>query len=395
MSRARLLAEAIVAAAVLPAAVVAALAARRRRPARPAVLFGATPIVNTKYWCRALRTQGVEASNYAYDVSRIYGRDDFDHLETDFWPRLSRFALGRMLRRYRAFFWGLRRFDVFVLDFRGGFLRGRLLSRLELPLLRLAGKAIVAIPFGADVIDIRRCPDEATREALRRDYPGVDEQAEDVARQVRHVDRWASFVVTGGHLVDYLPRCDLVLPSALAIDTEAWKASRDPPAAGPIRVVHASNHRALKGTDDVIAASDRLRRDGVEVELVLLEGVPNEEVRRALEDAHVVAAGFVIGTYELFAVEAMSMSRPVLNYWRPDLLRRYSEESFAGECPIVDTSVEQLEANIRLLAEDPELRARLGEEGRRYVERRHSYEAVGAVLADVIERVWPPGRRGR
>jgi glycosyltransferase involved in cell wall biosynthesis len=277
---------------------------------------------------------------------------------------------------------------VFILDFDGGFLRRSPLEFLELPLLRLARRPVIAIPYGSDVIDVRRCPDERTREALLRDYPELERLAASTARRVRHYGRWASFVICGGSMGDYTPRCDLLLPSCLAIDADEWRATRAPPAEGPVRVLHAPNHRAIKGTEHVVDACRRLAAEGLPVELVLLEGVPNQEIRRTIEDVHVVASAFVMGYYELFAVEGMSMSRPVLNYWRPDLKRLHTERSFAGECPIVDAPIDELADRIRELVIDSGLRARLGEEGRRYVERRHSYEAMGAVLADVVRTVW-------
>lgn len=384
----RVLADLVVGVVVLPAAILAALAARRRRPKRPRVLFGTSPLINTKYWSHALRTRGYEASSYASDVYAIFRREDFDFVASDFLPRLSRFALGRLIRRYAIFLWALRSFDVFVLDFDGGFLRHGPLEFFELPLLRLARRPVIAIPYGADVIDIRRCPDERTRAALLRDYPDLEAQATSTARRVRHYGRWVSLVICGGNMLDYAPRCDVLLPSCLAIDAEEWRANRDPPAAGPVKILHAPNHRAIKGTEHLVRACSRLQEDGLPVELVLLEGVPNQEIRRTMEDVHVVASAFVMGYYELFAVEGMSMSRPVLNYWRPDLLRLHAERSFAEECPIVDAPIERLEERIRELVVDPELRGRLGAEGRRYVERHHSYEAMGAVLDDAVRRVW-------
>jgi glycosyltransferase involved in cell wall biosynthesis len=373
---------------VLPVALGSALALRSRRPQRPRVVFGTTPIINTKYWARALRAQGYDARAYAYDVYAIFRRDDFDHVASDFLPWLFRFAGFRIARKYVIFLWALWSFEVFVFDFDGGFLRKTPLERLELPLLRLARRPVVAIPYGADVIDVRRCPHEPTRAALLRDYPQLLEQAESIAARACHYGRWVAFVVCGGNMTDYTPRCDLVVPSALAIDVDEWQSSEDAPPTDQVRVLHAPNHRAIKGTELVIEACELLVAEGLPVELVLLEGVPNEEVRREMDRSHIVASAFVMGYYELFAVEGMSMSRPVLNYLRPDLKALHEEWSFGRECPIVDTPPDRIADRIRALALDPEERRRLGEKGRQYVEQRHSYAAMGSVLAEIVSHVW-------
>ena len=396
MSAARRLADVACSALVLPVALALALAERRRRRERPRVVFGTTPIINTKYWSRALRSRGYDAASYAYTTYAINDPGDFDHTPERLFPRLSRLGPLRILRKYLVFLWALRRFDVFVLDYDGGFLRRTPLERLDFPLLALAGKRIVAIPYGADAIDIRRCPHEPTRVALLRDYPELDSIAGEVAARVRRYDRWAAYVVCGSNMVDYLPRYDLLLPSGLAIDTEEWDAPPRPPSDGPVRVLHAPNHPAVKGTQHVVVACEALRAEGLPVELVLRQGVPNREIRRLMaEEVDVVASAFVMGYYELFALEGMSMRLPVLNYWRPDLKQLLFERTFASECPIVDTPPERLKDNLRMLVEDPELRRRLGEEGRRYVERHYSNQAVGALLDEIVSGVWTAAARRR
>ena len=53
-----------------------------------------------------------------------------------------------------------------------------------------------------------------------------------------------------------------------------------------------------------------------------------------------------------------------------NLFRRYS---FLNEYPILSTSPETLKENLKLLITNPELRKELGELGRKYVEKYHSY----------------------
>jgi glycosyltransferase involved in cell wall biosynthesis len=381
----------LVNAAALPLAVAACVVLRRfRHKKRPVVLFGISPVISNKYWSEALRKRGYATASFAYGSCQILDQSYFDYTSQTLFPKLSRLSFFPLLEPYLCFFWALKNFDVFVLDFDLGFFRWTPFRFFELPLLRLAGRKIIAIPYGGDATDVRRCRDERSKAAIVKDYPELLALAEGVERRVRHYSRWASLIVCGGFMLDFLPRADFLTASFCAIDTDEWRNDREPTESsdGPVKILHAPNHRNIKGTQFLIDACEELRREGLPVELIIKEGVHNSEIREAMRDADIVAAAFITGFYELFPIEGMSMGKPVLNYWRPDLKRIYSERSFASECPIVDTPPEKIKENVRALAEDPALRLKLGEAGRRYVEKHHSYDAIGRTLDQLVRKVW-------
>jgi hypothetical protein len=205
----------------LPAILLAVVRRRfRRRRERPRVLFGITPIINSQYWSGALRARGYESRTFIYDQAYVINSaDDFDARPETLMPGLARVPGFRLARQYLSFMWALENVDVVVLDFDGGFLRGTPLQYLEFGLARLAGQRIVGIPYGSDAIDLRRCPDAATRTAMLEDYPLTGRDADRTARRVKHYGRWADYIVCGGHMFDYLPRWDLLVASPLAVDT--------------------------------------------------------------------------------------------------------------------------------------------------------------------------------
>ena len=301
---------------------------------------------------------------------------------------------ARLVLPYLCFLWAFVNFEVFIMDFDGGFLRSTPFRFLEFPMYTLARRKVIAIPYGSDILDLRRCRDTATRTAILQDYPGTGTNYREVERRVKHYARWASFIITGGIWLDFLPRFDLVVTNVAAIDVDEWsdkprKGAKDSCSrGGAIRILHAPNHRHVKGTEFLVQACEELRAEGVPIELMLKERTPNSEIRRLMRDADIVASAFVMGCYELFAIEGMSMGKPVLNYCRPALRLICSAHSHDSECPILDTPVSRLKENIRRLADNPDLRERLGQAGRLYVEKYHSYEAVGQLFDKVIRKVW-------
>jgi glycosyltransferase involved in cell wall biosynthesis len=358
---------------------------RRRRGARPRLAWGPVPLISLSYWSRALRALGYESQTVVTHHYRAYERSSFDA----YGPDLLAGCRGAWLGNYRLMALMLRRADVFVSFFDGGFLGATPLWRLEAPAIRLAGKRLVVCPYGGDIaVPGHLGPFEA---AFVADYPTTIERAPEVRRRVDWLCDHADLVIRNLQ-VGYLPRFDVVWPQQVAVDTDLWTGNGAASAAdgrvGEVVVVHAPNHRALKATDALEAAVQQLRTEGLQVRLDLIQGRPNEEVRRSVRDGDIVAEQF-IGGYALFAIEGMSAGRPVVSNlsWMAADLRAY-----LTDCPIVDATPETLADRLRTLVTDPELRRRLGREGREYALRVHSYAAVGERWAALFNDVWSARR---
>jgi hypothetical protein len=382
--------RAVVAIPLAPVLVVGALAARldtarRRRAARrPRLVWGPVPIISIKYWSASLRARGYESRTCVSGHYPINERDDFDVYYDQFLPRGLVFD---PLRGYAVFLWVLRHADVYLCFFDGGFLQGTALRGLELPLLHLAGKRIIVSPYGSDIAVPGYLGVAEAR--LLEDYPGIARSGDRVKRRVDHFARWASLVVRN-YQYGYVPRWDVLWPTQIAIDTQQWSPQGAPGEGdghnGEVVVVHAPNHRHIKGTDGLIAVVERLRGEGLQVRLELIEGRPNSEVRAAVLSSDIVAEQFIAG-YALFAIEGMAAARPVLSalsWLAPEVREQLDQRCL----PILDTDLGSLEANLRQLVEDPARRRALGAQGRQFVLAQHSFEGVGRVWDGLVEHVW-------
>ena len=361
---------------------------RRRRGDKPRIAWGPVPLISISYWSRALRRLGYESRSVVTHHYPAYERASFDEYCDDL-------LAGRRLRwlgDYLVMSVMLRRADVFVSFFDGGFLYQTPLWRLEAVAIRLAGKRLVVCPYGGDIaVPGYLGPFEA---AFVADYPATVGRAPEVRRRVDWLCARADSVIRNLQ-VGYLPRHDIVWPQQIAVDTDVWTgdgaASSGDGRSGEVVIVHAPNHRTLKGTPALEDAVRRLQEEGLQVRLDLLQGRPNEEVRRAVLDGDIIAEQF-IGGYALFAIEGMSAGRPVVSNlsWMAEDLR-----AELGDCPIVDATPETLTDRLRALVTDPGLRARLGPASREYALRRHSYAAVGQRWVALIAGVWATDERAR
>lgn len=366
----------------------------RRQPTEPRVVFGSTPIIGSKYHSLALRQMGVDSITVVRGwYSNINQRDDFDMVfgtadaSLSFWHRMYvlllevYFIFTRLLWERNVFFYY---FDSFYL------LNGGLLRWLEVPILRLLGKKIIVTHYGSDITVTSDTHDILRKYVTLHDYPHMALHECNTRRQIKHFSDLADAIIAGGPLgVDYLSRIDFLCATHLCVDEKKWVASYGPSrtVGQPMRVLHAPNHRLIKGTKFLLQAIDRLKKKGLNIELVLLERVQNEEVRRQMFLCHVVAEQFIMGWHGLNGAEGMACGKPVLCFMREDLRQLYALFSFAGDCPIMNTPIDKIEENLENLYYHPELCEELGRLGRTYIEKYHSLEAMGGFFKGVMWQV--------
>jgi glycosyltransferase involved in cell wall biosynthesis len=150
----------------------------------------------------------------------------------------------------------------------------------------------------------------------------------------------------------------------------------DPASSAPVRILHAPNHRGFKGSQYLIAAVEKLRKEGLPIELVLVEKVPNRQALELYRTADIVFDQCLIGFHGYFALEAMALGKPVMVYIRDP--ERYLLAP--DECPFINAHRDKIEPLLRELVSDrPRLRE-LGVQGRKYIEKYFTFSAFAARL---------------
>lgn len=108
--------------------------------------------------------------------------------------------------------------------------------------------------------------------------------------------------------------------------------------------------------------------------LRLLEGLPQEELRRVCLDADVAVDQLMAGWIGMFALEMMAMGKPVVAYIRPSL-----QEMLRG-MPVVHADVVTLADVLRDVLHNSGQRAALSMRGPTYVRDCHSPDAISERL---------------
>jgi hypothetical protein len=360
--------------------------ARRVRGIPPRVWHGTFPMHVLRGMVAADRSAGYPGGSVVHHVQlnpsyALVGSGDFD------------LVLGEQGLRWDELHWAtlchlLAQADIFVMFFDTRFAAATAAGKSEraMRLLRRFGLRLVAVPNGLDVVHL---DGRGTRFSflarLQEDYPDWNLPAEalrvrDTAAMIcRNVD----FVVSGDSVSSrFLVREDARF-KYFPVDARALQQSTAPASSARLRVVHAPNHRRIKGTDELLAAVARLDAAGLGVDLQLVEKVAREEALRLYAQADVIADQFCIGAYGVFALEGLAMGKPVLAYLDQEHL---GDPAF--DLPIVNSTPGNLDGVLAALAAVPELRERLGSAGRAAVERFQSEQAIGEVWGRIYSHLW-------
>lgn len=358
---------------------------------RKQLIWGPTPIISNQYWAEALRQAGWDSlalMSTVPTVTRPGAPGLYYHDLTPKWIPLA--GLRRLLGPCFALLYIVRNASVIHLSFRGGPLGDTLLWRCEAHLLRWAGVKMIVMPFGGDAYLYSKIADTSLRHALLLSFPGGAHEEPQLQRRVRYWSHHADVVLTW-FMVDGMSRWDAPVFSLIVLDTDEWQAKTSYSAYdgrnGPVRVIHTPNFRGFKGTEFIQQAVAELQAEGLDVELVLIEKLPNSEVRQLMPQMDILAEQLLAG-YALSGMEGMASGLPVLSnidfeaYTR--LFRRFG---FLNECPILSTTPETVKEHLRVLVTNPALREQLGRAGRRYAEKYHSFAAAQYLFGSIYDKI--------
>jgi glycosyltransferase involved in cell wall biosynthesis len=155
------------------------------------------------------------------------------------------------------------------------------------------------------------------------------------------------------------------------VDLDYWTPR---PANGPkekLILIHAPTHRGVSGTDFIISAVEELKKEGYKIELCVIEKTAYDNLKEYYQKADIFLDKVTLGIYGTFAIEGMALKKPVCVFIKDELLPLYPEE-----VPVMNTNINNLKQNLRLLIEDEALRRKLGEKGRAYAEKYHDVRKI-------------------
>jgi glycosyltransferase involved in cell wall biosynthesis len=196
--------------------------------------------------------------------------------------------------------------------------------------------------------------------------------------ELEYRKKFDAWIVGSYAATRWVPDATAVIPPGLDL--------RDYEPVAPVElerplVVHAPSDLEKKGTRHVIAACAQLP-----VDLDVVHGVPHEEAVERFKRADIIVDQMHYFWHGVFAIESMAYGKPVVTHLDPEAVAQ-TEEAFGVKVPIVSATKDDLVEKLRPLVDSFELRKRLGEEGRAYVERVHDLDKVADRLIEIYTSI--------
>ncbi len=372
---------------------------------RKNVLYVGQAYYNSWYLSRALRKLGWTADLLNWDLNP--GSQIYYHGE-DF--RIAYESSADVGNFFRFFLLSLRQYDVFHFANKGGLQFGEPMRAavkavlgeegFEIHFLKALGKKIVYSNNGcldgvSQTAFSRWGPDSVCSICRWQHEPSVCSDERNLA--------WGAFrnsvadfqCFMGINRADYNddPRVHAV-PEFYCLNSDIWHPNIEVPEKyllpalpeATVRLYHAVGHRAertrndgvnIKSSHVYLPLIEKMRSEGVGLDLVQPEGIPNKEVRFLQVQADIFLDMLTFGWFGANAREAMMLGKPVICFLRPEWLQSVREEipGYVEELPIVSATPETIETVLRDLIANKEKRLEIGRRGREFAIKWHSDEA--------------------
>ncbi len=156
----------------------------------------------------------------------------------------------------------------------------------------------------------------------------------------------------------------------------------------PIRFGHAPSHRGVKGTDLIIEAFEKLRKENSSFEFILIENMAHGEAMKTYESLDVLIDQLFAGWYGGIAVELMSLGKPVISYIRESDLG-FIPTKMKEELPIIKSSPDDIYQTIKQVIQmnKSDLR-KIALRSREFVEDWHNPETIAKRISNDLHSSW-------
>lgn len=226
------------------------------------ICLGPEPLINNVYFKKALELYGYKAFTLVTTISFITAEFDVIVDQGNHFSRSIK-AFKIMVKKAKCFYF----------YFNGGPLGYTIFNKIEPKLLKLAKIKTVLFPYGGDVQDLAFCNEPVLKNIFAKDYPFFQKLKRIEIRE--QLDRWtksADHVISGSDWVNYMYHWDTLLIAHFCIDLQKYQPkyceNNLQKNQRTIKILHAPNHRNIKGTKHFQKAVDELKKEGYNVLMI-------------------------------------------------------------------------------------------------------------------------------
>jgi hypothetical protein len=237
----------------------------------------------------------------------------------------------------------------------------------DLEILRSKNKKIFFIFVGDDVRWYQAMKQEFSLYGMRPieyDNPEIYsfQAFKERVRRIRSAEKYADFIFSRLdqaqlQLRPYL-RWNMMVDLKMIINNT--KQSRISPI-----IAHAPSNKVSKGTSYVLDAFERLKHEGLDFQVSLIENVPHQKARKMYEEADILIDQLLCPGSGKLSTESLAAGTIVLSNMSYD---QYPQNT-PKDCPIIDVNPDTIYTELKRLILDFDFRVEHATKGRPYVEK--------------------------
>ncbi len=240
------------------------------------------------------------------------------------------------------------------------------LDHSDLPVLNKLGKKTIMQYWGSDV----RMVSIAKK---NNPYSKVKETNEDsIKRKLEHLSKYISNCFVDYELAEYVKDYhEKVHVTKSSIDLSKFSYTKfEKNDNDKLIIAHAPTAPEFKGTKFIVEAIESLKTN-YNIEFKLITGLSNDQAIEEYKKADIIVDQLHMGTYGVFAVEAMALRKPVV-CWISDYMR----ELLPKDLPIIIANPDTIKSVLKNLFDNRDQLSLIGKKSREFVEKYHDSNIV-------------------
>ncbi len=274
-----------------------------------------------------------------------------------------------------------KKFAIFLYD-----TYSRLMSYLEVFLIKLFKKKLLIQFQGDDCRQGDYCLINYEISTATQVSNGYYNKKSDEAKRssIKFYSKFCDIIYAlNPDIMNVLPNNSQFLPYA-HVDLNVWQPIYNQTHSGPLKIGHAPTNREFKGTNYIVNAVEKLKKEGYKIDLILIESISNKKAKEIYKKVDIMIDQLFAGWYGGLAVELMSLGKPVVAYIREKDLS-YIPSEMQNDLPIINSNSEKIYETIKRLVSLPRYKIiEKGKDSRKFVEKWHNQELIAN---DIIRQI--------
>lgn len=252
-------------------------------------------------------------------------------------------------------------------------------TNLYYPLLKILGKKIITVFWGSDIRYWYAFAEEMRMHEVDTEVAPFFEYARtrsggsywDKLRTINTAEKYSDIILAQPDSGQMQTRSYMRTHIPLNLSEYQFRV---PGRVKPL-ILHAPSVPEAKGTNIILRVIQELKEEGLDFEFRLIENMPNNELRQLLSESDIVVDQLYSATIAGLSAEAMATGNVVLARY----MESYSK--VPPNCPVRNTNIFTLKANLRRAILNVEERKDTSHKGRVYTE---TYNDNKKICSDIL-----------